>query len=51
MSQDIYVLIEHLRGQVADIAVEAASRIVRSSLTSEAQKKLVDDYITSLPRA
>jgi len=43
--------IADLRGQVADIAVEAASKIVESSLTPEAQKKLVDDYITSLPRA
>ncbi len=43
--------IGELRGQVADIAVEAASKIVKSSLTPEAQKKLVDDYITSLPRA
>ncbi|MCG6923527.1 MAG: F0F1 ATP synthase subunit B [Acidobacteriota bacterium] len=43
--------IADLRGQVADIAVEAASKIVKSSLTPEVQKKLVDDYITSLPRA
>ena len=43
--------IADLRGQVADIAVEAASKIVKSSPTPEAQKKLVDDYITSLPRA
>ena len=43
--------IAELRGQVADIAVEAASKIVKSSLTPEVQKKLVDDYITSLPRA
>ena len=43
--------IAELRGQGADIAVEAASKIVKSSLTPEAQKKLVDDYITSLPRA
>jgi F-type H+-transporting ATPase subunit b len=43
--------IAELRGQVADIAVEAASKIVKSSLTPEAQKKLVDDYISSLPRA
>lgn len=43
--------IAELRDQVADIAVEAASKIVKSSLTPEAQKKLVDDYITSLPRA
>jgi F-type H+-transporting ATPase subunit b len=43
--------IAELRGQVADIAVEAASKIVKSSLTPEVQKKLVDDYISSLPRA
>jgi len=43
--------IAELRAQVADIAVEAASRIVKSSLTEEAQRKLVDDYIAELPRA
>jgi F-type H+-transporting ATPase subunit b len=41
--------IQELRAQVADIAVEAASKIVKSSLTPEAQKKLVSDYISSLP--
>ena len=40
-----------LRGQVADIAVEAASRIVKSSLSADAQRKLVDDYIKELPAA
>ncbi len=40
-----------LRGQVADIAIEAASKIVKSSLTPEAQKKLVDETISALPRA
>ena len=39
-----------LRTQVADIAVEAASKIVVSSLTPEAQKKLVSDYIAGLPK-
>jgi F-type H+-transporting ATPase subunit b len=43
--------IAELRAQVADIAVEAASRIVKSSLTEQAQRKLVDDYIKELPRA
>lgn len=43
--------IADLRAQVADLAVEAASRIVKSSLTEEAQRKLVDDYIRDLPRA
>lgn len=40
-----------LRTQVADIAVEAAAKIVTSSLTVEAQRKLVDDFIATLPRA
>jgi F-type H+-transporting ATPase subunit b len=43
--------IAELRAQVADIAVEAASRIVKSSLTEEAQRKLVDDYVKALPAA
>jgi F-type H+-transporting ATPase subunit b len=42
--------IQELRTQVADIAVEAASKIVKSSLTPEAQKKLVNDYIANLPK-
>jgi F-type H+-transporting ATPase subunit b len=42
--------IRDLRAQVADIAIEAASKIVKSSLTPEAQKKLVDDAIAALPR-
>jgi len=43
--------IQELRGQVADLAVEAASRIVQSSLTPEAQKKLVNEFLDSLPDA
>jgi F-type H+-transporting ATPase subunit b len=42
--------VQELRAQVADLAVEAAGKIVRSSLTPEAQRKLVDDYIAGLPR-
>jgi F-type H+-transporting ATPase subunit b len=40
-----------LRAQVADIAIEAASKIVTSSLTPEAQRKLVDEFVKSLPQA
>jgi F-type H+-transporting ATPase subunit b len=40
-----------LRAQVADLAIEAASRIVQSSLTPEVQRKLVDEFITTLPKA
>jgi F-type H+-transporting ATPase subunit b len=43
--------IAELRAQVADIAVEATSRIVKSSLSEEVQRQLVDDYIKELPRA
>lgn len=39
-----------LRNQVADLAMAAAEKIVRSSLTPEAQRKLVDDTIAALPR-
>ena len=42
--------IQELRKEVADIAVEAASKIVKSSLTPDAQKKLVSDYIANLPK-
>lgn len=43
--------IRELRTQVADIAVEAAAKIVTSSLTPEAQKKLVAEFIEGLPKA
>jgi F-type H+-transporting ATPase subunit b len=43
--------IQELRAQVADLAVEAASRIIQSSLTPEAQKKLVHEFIDNLPNA
>lgn len=45
------VAIHELRGQVADLAVEAAGKIVKSSMTPDAQKKLVSDFITNLPKA
>jgi F-type H+-transporting ATPase subunit b len=43
--------IQELRSQVADLAIEAASKIVISSLTPEAQKKLVNDFIGSMGKA
>jgi F-type H+-transporting ATPase subunit b len=43
--------VQELRAQVADLAVEAAAKIVTSSLTPEAQKKLVHEFIDGLPRA
>jgi len=43
--------VQELRGQVADLAIEAASRIVTSSLTPDAQRKLVHEFIEKLPSA
>jgi F-type H+-transporting ATPase subunit b len=40
-----------LRGQVADLAIAAASKIVTSSLTPEVQRKLVNDFLNAIPRA
>jgi F-type H+-transporting ATPase subunit b len=51
IQQEKTTAIAELRAQVGEIAVEAAAKIVKSSLTPEAQRKLVDDYIASLPRA
>ena len=42
--------IDELRGQVADLAIEAASKIVQSSLTPDAQRKLVAEFIDTLPK-
>jgi F-type H+-transporting ATPase subunit b len=49
--QEKAAAIDELRGQVADIAVEAAAKIVKSSLTPEVQRKLADDFVASLPAA
>lgn len=43
--------IQELRGSVADLAVEAAGSIVQSSLTPDAQRKLVHEFIDNLPQA
>jgi F-type H+-transporting ATPase subunit b len=43
--------IQELREQVADLAVEAASRIVKSSMTPDAQKQLVREFVDKLPSA
>jgi F-type H+-transporting ATPase subunit b len=51
IERDKSAAIQELRAQVADIAMEAAAKIVTSSLTPETQRKLVDDYIAGLPKA
>jgi F-type H+-transporting ATPase subunit b len=40
-----------LRSQVADLAIQAAGKIVASSLTPEAQRRLVDEFVASVPKA
>jgi F-type H+-transporting ATPase subunit b len=51
IERDKTAAIQELRVQVAGIAMEAAAKIVTSSLTPETQRKLVDDYIADLPKA
>ena len=40
-----------LRAEVADLAIGAAARIVRSSLDEKTQRQLVEDYIREVPAA
>jgi F-type H+-transporting ATPase subunit b len=41
--------IQEIRGEIAELAMGAAAKIVESSLTKEAQRKLVDEFIEGLP--
>ncbi|HYG70532.1 MAG TPA: F0F1 ATP synthase subunit B [Anaeromyxobacteraceae bacterium] len=41
--------IAEIRGQVADLAIEAASRLVKANLDDKAQRALVEEYIRQLP--
>ncbi len=41
--------VAELRGMVADLAIDAASRLVKSSLDEKAQRQLVEDYLKQLP--
>jgi F-type H+-transporting ATPase subunit b len=38
-----------LKGMVADLAIDAASRLVKASLDEKAQRQLVEDYLKQLP--
>ena len=42
--------VRELRGQVADLAIDAASRIVKSSLSPDAQRQLVNEFLETLPK-
>ncbi len=41
--------LEALRSEVADLAVAAAEKIIRHNLDASAQRKLVDEFIQTLP--
>ena len=51
IARETSVALAKLREEVADLAVMGASKIVTSSMTPEAQKKLVSEFVDSLPRA
>jgi F-type H+-transporting ATPase subunit b len=38
-----------LKAQVADLAIEAAGRLVKANLDDKAQRQLVEEYIAQLP--
>jgi F-type H+-transporting ATPase subunit b len=38
-----------LKGQVVDLAIEAARRLIESSLDEKSQRALVEEYISKLP--
>ena len=42
--------IAELRGQAVDMAIEAAQRLVQMNMDEKGQKKLVEEYISQLPK-
>jgi F-type H+-transporting ATPase subunit b len=38
-----------LRGMVADLAIEAAAKLVKANLDDKSQRQLVEDYLKQLP--
>jgi F-type H+-transporting ATPase subunit b len=41
--------VAELKGMVADLAIEAAGKLVKASLDDKAQRALVEDYLKQLP--
>ena len=39
-----------LKGQVADLAVAAASRVIEANLDADRHRKMIDDFISQLPQ-
>lgn len=50
IARESAVALAKLREEVADLAVLGAAKIVASSMTPEAQKKLVSDFVSTLPQ-
>ena len=50
INRETAVALAKLREEVVDLAVLGASKIVASSMTPEAQKKLVSEFVDTLPR-
>lgn len=50
IERESVVALAKLREEVADLAILSASKIVASSMTPEAQKKLVSEFVGSLPK-
>ena len=50
IARESAVALAKLREEVADLAILGASKIVASSMTPEAQKKLVSEFVATLPK-
>ncbi len=50
IARETSVALAKLREEVADLAILGASRIVASSMTPEAQRKLVSEFVDTLPK-
>ncbi len=50
IARETSVALAKLREEVVDLAVLGASKIVASSMTVEAQKKLVSEFVDTLPQ-
>jgi F-type H+-transporting ATPase subunit b len=50
IARETAVALAQLREEVADLAVLGASKIVTSSMSPEAQKKLVAEFVETLPK-
>lgn len=50
IARESAVALAKLREEVADLAVLGASKIIASSMTPEAQRKLVSEFVDTLPK-